>query len=94
MFNQLTRALLTLDTRNQSTAVHSIALYPIRGTVEIDWKSDLPWAYEYRCRRRDMLRAAIAYAFCQPFSYGEWANWVKSAHAFTIAGDGWAAQFS
>ena len=86
--------MLTLNTINQSTAIESITLNPIRGTVAIDWKSGMPWSYEYRARRRDMLRAAIAYAFCQPFSYGEWANWVKSADAFAIAGDRWAAQFS
>ena len=76
--------MLTLNTADQSTAVHSIELNPIRGTVEIDWKSDLPWSYSYRARRRDMLRAFAAYAFCQPFSYGEWANWVKSADAFAM----------
>ena len=76
--------MLTLHTRDLSTAVHSIVLNPIRGTVVIDWKSGMPWAYEYRARRRDMIRAAVACAFDQPFSYGEWANWVKSADAFAV----------
>ena len=76
--------MLTLNTIDQSTAVETITLNPIRGTVAIDWKSGMPWSYEYRARRRDMLRAFAAYVFCQPFSYGEWANWVKSADAFAM----------
>jgi len=76
--------MLTLNTQDQSTAVETITLNPIRGTVAIDWKSGMPWAYEYRARRREMLRAFAAYVFCQPFSYGEWANWVKNADAFAL----------
>ena len=73
---------MTITTFDQSTAVDSISCSLLRRSVTIGWASG--FRATYYARRRDQLRALSAYAFCQPFSYGAWANRIKFDDVMTI----------
>ena len=73
---------MTITTFDQSTAVDSITFGFLRRRVTIGWASG--FRATYTARRRDQLRALSAYAFCQPFSYGTWANAIKFNDVMTI----------
>ena len=73
---------MTLNTIQLSTAVDFISLSLLRRRVTIGWAGG--YRATYNTRRRDQLRALSAYAFCQPFSYGAWANEVKFNDVMTI----------
>ena len=73
---------MTITTFDQSTAVDTITFGLLRRRVTIGWASG--FRATYTARRRDQLRALSAYAFCQPFSYGTWANAIKFNDVMTI----------
>ena len=73
---------MTINTFDQSTAVDSITFGFLRRRVTIGWASG--FRATYTARRRDQLRALSAYAFCQPFSFGTWANEIKFNDVMTI----------
>ena len=66
---------MTINTIKLSTAVDTIGCSLLRRQVTIGWASG--FRATYYARRRDQLRALSAYAFCQPFSFGTWANGIK-----------------
>ena len=66
---------MTINTIKLSTAVDTISCSLLRRRVTIGWASG--FRATYYARRRDQLRALSAYAFCQPFSFGQWANGIK-----------------
>ena len=73
---------MTLNTIKLSTAVDTIGLSLVRRQVTIGWASG--FRATYNARRRDQLRALSAYMFCQPFSFGAWANQIKFNDVMTI----------
>ena len=73
---------MTLNTIKLSTAVDTIGLSLLRRSVTIGWASG--FRATYYARRRDQLRALSAYVTCQPFSFGTWANRIKSECPVTI----------
>ena len=73
---------MTINTIKLSSAVDTISLSLLRRRVTIGWASG--FRATYTARRRDQLRALSAYAFCQPFSFGAWANRIKSECPVTI----------
>ena len=66
----------------KSTAVDSITFGSSAVASPSAWASG--FRATYTARRRDQLRALSAYAFCQPFSYGAWANEIKFNDVMTI----------
>ena len=73
---------MTINTIKLSTAVDTIGCSLLRRRVTIGWASG--FRATYYARRRDQLRALSAYAFCQPFSFGTWANRIKFNCPVTI----------
>jgi len=73
---------MTINTIELSTAVDTISCSLLRRRVTIGWASG--YRATYNARRRDQLRALSAYAFCQPFSFGAWANAIKFGDVMTI----------
>ena len=73
---------MTLHTIALSSAVDTIELSLLRRRVTIGWASG--FRATYNARRRDQLRALSAYMFCQPFSFGTWANQIKFNDVMTI----------
>ena len=73
---------MTLHTIALSSAVDTIELSLLRRRVTIGWASG--FRATYYARRRDQLRALSAYVTCQPFSFGTWANRIKSECPVTI----------
>ena len=71
---------MTINTIKLSSAVDTIGFGLLRRQVTIGWASG--FRATYYARRRDQLRALSAYAFCQPFSFGQWANGIKYADEF------------
>ena len=73
---------MTINTIELSTAVDFIGCSLLRRQVTIGWASG--YRATYNARRRDQLRALSAYMFCQPFSFGTWANQIKFNDVMTI----------
>jgi hypothetical protein len=73
---------MTINTIKLSTAVDTISCSLFTRSVTIGWASG--FRATYYARRRDQLRALSAYAFCQPFSFGAWANQIKYNCPVTI----------
>ena len=73
---------MTINTIKLSSAVDTIGFGLLRRQVTIGWASG--FRATYYARRRDQLRALSAYAFCQPFSFGTWANAIKFNDVMTI----------
>jgi len=73
---------MTINTIKLSSAVDTISCSLLTRSVTIGWASG--FRATYYARRRDQLRALSAYAFCQPFSFGTWANQIKYNCPVTI----------